>query len=263
MRRAWRAFMNQDKDFRGTSMFERDDFMPRILGRYVSTHMAVKDAAEGLAKRRPYLDRLVHEHFPPNRTASILDLGCGHGAILWAARRAGYANAAGIDASPEQIAMAKDLGIDGVKLGDLLPSLAAAADDSLDCIVLFDLYHYFSRATQAWIAFEVRRALKPGGRFILHMPNGEALFGARMRYWDFLADFAYTRASISQLLKAYDFSEVRCYEDRPIAHGVKSAVRLALWHVIRAGARLTLAAETGETGGDAIFSQSLLAVAIK
>ena len=44
------------------------------------------------------------------------------------------------------------------------------------------------------IADAVQRALKPGGRWILHVPNGEALFGARMRYWDFLATGAFTGA---------------------------------------------------------------------
>jgi SAM-dependent methyltransferase len=244
-------------------MPELTDYRARILSRYVSTHESVSGAASGLDRRRPFLDKLVAEHFPPERNAAILDLGCGHGAIVWAARRAGYTNVSGVDASPEQVAMAKQLGVEGVREGDLMKALAEAPDASLDAIVLFDLYHYFTRGEQAWIASEVRRALKQGGRFILHVPNGEAIFAGRMRYWDFLADFSYTRASIGQLLRAYDFAEVRCFEDRPIPHGLKSAVRLALWHVTRLWARLVLAAETGETGGDAIFSQVMLVVARK
>jgi SAM-dependent methyltransferase len=244
-------------------MPELTDYRARILSRYVSTHESVSGAASGLDRRRPFLDKLVAEHFPPERNASILDLGCGHGAIVWAARRAGYTNITGVDASPEQVAMAKQLGVEGVREGDLMQALAQAQDASLDAVVLFDLYHYFTRGEQAWIADQVRRALKPGGRFILHIPNGEAIFAGRMRYWDFLADFSYTRASIGQLLRAYDFSEVRCFEDRPVPHGLKSIVRLGLWHVTRLWARLVLAAETGETGGAAIFSQVMLVVARK
>lgn len=244
-------------------MPELTDYRARILSRYVSTHESVSGAASGLDRRRPFLDKLVAEHFPPDRNAAILDLGCGHGAIVWAARRAGYTNVTGVDASPEQVAMAKQLGVEGVREGDLMQALAEAPDASLDAIVLFDLYHYFTRGEQAWIADQVRRALKQGGRFILHIPNGEAIFAGRMRYWDFLADFSYTRASIGQLLRAYDFAEVRCFEDRPVPHGLKSVVRLVLWHMTRLWARLVLAAETGETGGDAIFSQVMLVVARK
>src|SRR5258708_7357473 len=68
------------------------DYRSRLLARYVTTHASVGDAVAGLARRRPYLDRLVRDHFPAHRDAAVLDLGCGHGAMLWAARRAGYTN---------------------------------------------------------------------------------------------------------------------------------------------------------------------------
>lgn len=239
------------------------DYRQRILARYVSTHASVSGAAAGLERRRPFLDRLVRLHFPPDRNAAILDLGCGHGAILWAARNAGYTNLTGVDASPEQVAAARQLGILGVRQGDLVKELAATASASQDVVILFDLLHYFAPAEQVALADEVRRVLKPGGRWILHLPNGEGLFGGRMRYWDFLATGSYTHASIGQLLRACGFTDVRCYEDRPIVHGAKSAVRWVLWQAIRGAARLVLAAETGDSGRDAIFSQVFLAVAFK
>jgi SAM-dependent methyltransferase len=233
------------------------------LAQYVTTHASVADAVAGLERRRPYLDRLVHDHFPADKAASVLDLGCGHGAILWAARRAGYTNLAGVDASPEQVAAAKRLGIDGVRQGDLKETLAASKSDSHDVVVLFDLFHYFPPEAQFALADEVRRVLKPGGRWILHVPNGEALFGARMRYWDYLAGGAFTRASIGQVLRACGFREVRCFEDVPAVHGPASAARWLAWKLVRAVARFILAAETGEGGGAAIFSQCLLAVGLK
>jgi SAM-dependent methyltransferase len=239
------------------------DIRSRILDRYVSTHASVSGAAQGLQRRRPYLDRLVGEHFPAARDATILDLGCGHGAILWAAQRAGYTNLAGVDASPEQVAEAARLGIPGVRLGDLNQALREAADGSHDLVVLFDLFHYFTREQQVEIVDQVRRVLKPGGRFILHVPNSEALFAARMRDWDYLSNGSFTRASIAQLFLACDYAAIDCFEDTPAAHGLTSFARAALWQVIRLGARLVLAAETGENGREAIFSQCLLAVARK
>jgi SAM-dependent methyltransferase len=241
------------------------DYRARLLARYVSTHSSVGDAAaqQGLERRRAFLDALVQRHFPADRTAAVLDLGCGHGALLWAARRAGYTNLTGIDASPEQVAAAKRLGIEGVRQQDLREGLAALSPDSLDVVVLFDLFHYFDRPEQIAIIDAVHRVLKPGGRWILHVPNGEALFAARMRYWDYLASGAFTHASIAQVLLASGFRDVRCYEDQPIPHGLKSWGRWVLWKAIRGVSRLVLAAETGDTGRDAIFSQCLLAVAFK
>lgn len=241
------------------------DYRARLLARYVSTHASVGDAAakEGLDRRRAYLDKLVRDHFPADRSASILDLGCGHGAVLWAAQRAGYTNLLGLDASPEQVEAAKRLGIAGVRQQDLREGLAAMPSASQDVVVLFDLFHYFDRDAQVAIIDQVFRVLRPGGRWILHVPNGEALFGARMRYWDYLASGAFTRASISQILTASGFRGVTCFEDAPVPHGLKSLLRWVLWKAIRGISRVVLAAETGEFGRDAIFSQCLLAVATK
>jgi SAM-dependent methyltransferase len=241
------------------------DFRARLLARYVSTHASVSSAAarDGLAHRAPYLMRLVRDHFPTQKEAAILDLGCGHGAIVWAARESGYTNVAGVDASPEQVAAAAELGIAGVQRGDLRDVLHEAAPASLDAIVLFDLLHYFDKNEQMAIGDAVLRALKPGGRFIVHVPNAEAIFAARMRYWDMLAADAFTRASIAQLFGGCGFARTMCFEDKPVAHGLKSAVRAALWPLFRAMMRLALAIETGESGREAIFSQCLLAVAHK
>ena len=239
------------------------DWRQRFLARYVSTHAAVSDAAGSLDRRWPFLRHFVGAHFPPDKQARILDLGCGHGAIVWGARRLGYARIEGVDASPEQVAMAQTLKIDGVRQGDLMAELRAAPADSLDAIVLFDLYHYFDPATQLRLADEVRRVLKPGGRFILHLPNGEALFSGRVRYWDIMATGSFTRRSIEQLLLVCDFKDVACFEDQPIVHGLKSAARFGLWKIVRGVLWLAMAAETGETGGDAIFSQTFVAVARK
>ncbi len=239
------------------------DFRARILARYLSTHASVASARDSLERRRASLERLVRDHFPPAKDAAILDLGCGHGALVWAARNLGYVDVQGVDASPEQVEGARELGIAGVRQGDLRQTLAAAAPASLDAVILFDLFHYFAKPEQMALADAVHRALRPGGRFILHLPNAEAIFAARMRYWDVLAEDAFTRASIAQLLAACGFARTACFEDRPAAHGLKSAVRAALWPVLRGAMRLALAIETGETGREAIFSQCLLAVGHK
>jgi SAM-dependent methyltransferase len=242
---------------------QNGDYRARLLARYMSTHASVSGARDGLLRRKPSLERLVRAHFPPARDAAILDLGCGHGAIVWAARNLGYTNISGVDASPEQVAAAQALGIAGVRQGDLAETLSGLAPASQDAIILFDLFHYFSKDAQMAIADAVHRALRPGGRFILHVPNAEAFFAGRMRYWDMLAEDAFTRASIAQLLRACDFAEITCNEDRPAPHGIASALRAVLWPVLRGALRLALAIETGESGRDAVFSQCLLAVARK
>lgn len=105
--------------------------------------------------------------------------------------------------------------------------------------------------------------LRPGGRWIIHVPNGESPFFGSIRYGDLTHELAFTRTSLAQLLLASGFAEVRCFEDQPVVHGAKSALRWLLWRGFRGVLRLYIAAETGDARGGHIFSQNLLAVARK
>lgn len=240
-------------------------YRTRIYDSYVKARNTAlaPESLNGLRPRAPYLVRLIQRHFPPDRQAKVIDLGCGHGAIIYYAGQAGYANVYGVDGSPEQVAAARRLGIVGVVEGDLLQTLAKLSDASHDCVVAFDVIEHFTRDELIGFVDEVHRVLVPGGRWIIHTPNGESPFGGRIRYGDLTHELAFTRTSIAQLLLSSDFSDVRSYEDEPIPHGVKSVIRWFLWKGIRTVLRLYLAAETGETGREAIFSQNFLTVAVK
>lgn len=240
-------------------------YRDRIYSAYVTGRIKAlaPESVEGLAPRRHLLGRIVRQHFPSDRNANILELGCGHGAMLYFARKAGYLNLRGVDGSPEQVSAAQRLGIEGVELGDVSQMLANLPDGSQDCVVAFDLIEHFTRDEIIGLVDEVRRVLKANGRWIIHTPNAESPFGARMRYWDFTHELAFTRTSMAQLLHSSGFSAVRCYEDYPEPYTAIRVARWILWKLIRAGLRLYMAVETGDTARDAIFSQNLLAVAVK
>ena len=242
-----------------------DTYRSRIYGHYVQAReqALAPESVAGLAPRSHALRQLIEQHFPADRNSAVLDLGCGHGALLHFAREAGFTNLRGVDGSPEQVAAARRLGIAGVEEGDLRDALAAQADASLDVVIAFDVIEHFTRDELLPFVDDVRRVLKPGGRWIIHVPNGESPFVGRMRYWDLTHELAFTRTSIAQLLLASGFSEVRCFEDQPVVHGAKSALRWLLWQGFRSLLRLYIAAETGDAGRQHIFSQNLLAVARK
>jgi len=108
---------------------------------------------------------------------------------------------------------------------------------------------------------EVRRVLSPGGRWILHMPNGVSPFHGRIRYGDFTHENAFTPASLADVLLASGFTDVRCFEDKPIVYSLKSLLRCLLWTGIRASLIIYIAAETGLFDRGAILTQNFLAVA--
>jgi SAM-dependent methyltransferase len=238
-------------------------YRERIYRHYVEA--ATRDLApatlDGLAPRLPYLARLVARHFPPARDAAILDLGCGHGALLHAAREAGYDNLLGIDNSPAQIAAAKRLGIAGVEHGDLLQAVKALPGASRDAIIAFDVIEHLTKDELIDVTDEVLRVLKPGGRWIVHVPNGVSLFSGASRYDDLTHELSFTCESLTQLILASGFRSAAFFEDEPVAHGLKSAVRLVLWKAIRAALRFYLTVETG--AAQKVLTQNMLAVAIK
>jgi hypothetical protein len=63
------------------------------------------------------------------------------------------------------------------------------------------------------------------------------------------------------MFRSLGFSGVDCFEDKPIAHGVKSLARRVIWDAGTLPFRLLLTAETGTRGF--ILSQNFLFVARK
>jgi SAM-dependent methyltransferase len=239
-------------------------YRDRIYDRYVSGRLEplAPTTVDELRPRSAHLRKLIRDHFPADRNATIVDLGCGHGALLYFARRAGYSRVQGIDRSPEQVAAARVLGIDCVREGDLTQALSQMSNASCDVVVTFDVIEHFRKDEIVRFTDGVRRVLRRRGCWIIHTSNGESPFGARSRYSDFTHEIAFTRESISQLLLSSGFARVECYEDTPVPHGITSLGRYVLWKVLRTGLRLWLAVETGDTASNAIFSQNLLAVAV-
>lgn len=119
-------------------------------------------SAEGYARNARFVADLgqpVLELLAPRPGERILDLGCGDGALTVKLVQAG-ADVVGADASAELVAAARALGLD-----------ARIADgQALDFGPEFDAV--FSNAALHWmrqpdaVIAGVRRALKPGGRFV-------------------------------------------------------------------------------------------------
>jgi 2-polyprenyl-3-methyl-5-hydroxy-6-metoxy-1,4-benzoquinol methylase len=216
-----------------------------------------------LQLRAPHIQNLIRNHFPPDKDAAILDVGCGHGAILYFARQAGYRNVVGIDCSVAQVAEARTQGITGVIEGDVLTILETLAPESQDVVIAFDVIEHFTKDELLQCFDQIWRVLKPGGKCIIHAPNGASPFCGRIRYGDFTHELAVTRESMLQLGHVCGFSQVTCYEDRPVPHGLKSGLRWLLWKLVRGFLQFYLAIETGTFDSGMILSQNLFCIVVK
>lgn len=125
--------------------------------------------ADKYAKDFAYVHRYgegVMELLDFNSITSVLDLGCGTGALTQRLAEKG-AEVVGIDASPEQLAVAKAQypGINFICADATNFTLAQPVDAVFSNAVL----HWIDSAKQPDVLQCVSRALKPGGQFILEM----------------------------------------------------------------------------------------------
>ncbi len=228
---------------------------PRTIGHDRAT------ADEILRPHAPHVTQFIARHIAADRRARIVDLGCGDGILLHFLARAGYHNTVGLEMSPEQIARAHRLGLHQVQQGDIQRFLDDTPDASVDVVLLMDVLEHLTRGELFSTLDGVLRVLRPGGECLAHLPNADGIFGMRIRYGDFTHEQAFTERSARQVFRAIGFREVRCFEDRPVVHGLTSLIRRVIWDVGTLPRRLLLAAETGERGF--IMSQTFLARAVK
>ena len=215
---------------------------------------------DGFSPRKPFFDKLINEHFPKSKDINILEIGCGYGAFGYFIQEAGYKNYIGIDGSEEQVEEAKRLGIN-IKLENLVEYLKNAKDNSLDLLIAIDVIEHFTKEELSDLVDEFYRVLKKDGTIITHQPNAESPFGNSIRYGDFTHELAFTRSSISQLFLSSGFSGIKSYEDKPIAHGLKSKIRRLLWDIlVRPLYKILLIVESGGVDKDIVLSKNFLTI---
>jgi SAM-dependent methyltransferase len=234
----------------------REFLRERLYLAYASQHAATGGGdAVALHYRRD-----IRPVLPAASAGPVLDIGCGQGHLVALMRADGY-DAEGIDISPEQVGLARAAGVDQVREGDYRHALEARAGQ-LAAVVATDLLEHLAK-DEVLDSFDlILRALVPGGVFAARVPNAVSPFGGLIRYGDFTHETWYTERSVRQLSAAAGFASVRARPCAPIAHGLVSTLRAAVWKTASGFCKLALAAETGRLRGH-IVTQNLTFVARK
>ena len=158
----------------------------------------------------------------------MLEIGCGYGRNLKALQKLGFCNVRGIDISGEQVEYAtRILGLNNVTVEDAIDCLADAKD-TYDVILLLDVLEHLELDYSVKLIGLIKSGLKPGGVFIIQVPNGLAPLMPN-RYGDITHLRAYTTHSMDQHLRLGGFTEIRNYELPPHVHGMTSLIRRILW----------------------------------
>lgn len=199
---------------------------------------------------------------PESREASILDLACGAGKLLCFFKNKGYKKLTGMDISPDQVALARQV-IPDIIQGNILEHLEQNPS-SYDLITAFDIIEHFHKDEVLCFLDGCYTALKPNGRLILQTPNADSPWGTMLRYGDFTHEICFNPNSLSRLLKVIGFQQTEARETGPVPWGysVASTVRFLIWQLIRVSLMLWNLAETGSKG-DGVITRVFLISAIK
>lgn len=240
----------------------QEDFKTRLYEAYASDHEGVSAAQLPAAfqGRAPYLKALFRRWVPADRSTRIFDLGCGNGALLYFLKELGYTNLFGVDVSPEQVALARHLGLNTVVQGDLRLTLERSPEGSADVLFAFDVLEHFTRPDLLEIGDRMARVLAPGGRLILHVPNGAGIFCGFIRYGDLTHELAFTYQSLRQFGNACGLRLEAVAEDTPVPHGLVSTARWLLWKIGTLPVRLLFLAESPMPMSQIVLSQNIQAV---
>jgi SAM-dependent methyltransferase len=199
---------------------------------------------------------------PKRKDAAILDLGCGYGEFLYFLQSEGFTETQGIDLNPQQVEVARSLGVRNVQCCEGKELLRNSARQ-FDLISAIDVLEHVPKIQVLEFLDLVHAALRPGGRFLCQVPN-LAAFYRPVFYMDFSHETPFTAPSLNQVLRLANFENVRVLPMGPVSHGIKSAVRSLLWKAISSGLRLTQNIESGSLDPlSAIFTVAILAAGDK
>jgi SAM-dependent methyltransferase len=123
--------------------------------------------------------RLRRQYFKNTSRVVVHDAGCGYGAFVSKLNTLGF-DATGSDVDGESVEQARRRGNNRVYQGHFteIPSIAPDGVDILTC------YHSLEHYPDPLKFFDtVKRALRPGGLFIMSLPNG-AYLPARVDYFE-------------------------------------------------------------------------------
>ena len=239
-------------------------YQSRIYDNYASLMQDASEvfdadkAARWGAAYRYYL----RDWLPDSKQAAIADLACGGGSLLHFFKEKGYTNLHGVDLSPSQVRLARQV-VPKVQEGSLFDFLKSHPS-TFDMITGLDIIEHLSKDEVLDFLDACHGALKPGGRVVLQTPNAETPWGSALRYADFTHQVSFTPDCLSRLLSLCGFAKSSAREMGPVPSGYSwvSSIRFCLWCGLRMALKLWNRIEMG-TPGSGVFTRVFMISACK
>ena len=238
-------------------------YRSRIYENYGKTFQDTPEHFDRQAARRwgRAQDWYLRHWLPGNKSARIVDLACGAGRLLHYFLEKGYSQVEGVDLSPDQVALSRQI-VPGVTQGNVIEFLEAHPAQ-FDLITGYDIIEHFNKDEALRFLDAAYAALKSGGRLVLKTPNNGGIWDEH-RYNDLTHEIGVNANLMRRLLRMVGFQEVEVREadPPPIGYSLLASVRFVLWQVIRWQLLLWNLIENGHAG-DGVLTRVFLAAGVK
>lgn len=163
----------------------------------------------------------------------VLDAGCGTGRMLEELSERG-ARAVGLDLSSEALRLSARRGVSGLARASVLA--LPVVPESFDACVSLDVLSNVAPKSAPFMAQELYRALRPGGRLILNTATGQWLYGEHDRAVGVMR--RYSPDEVRALLEGAGFTDVRVARSNSLLFPVAAFYRIVWRPVSRLVSRL-------------------------
>jgi 2-polyprenyl-3-methyl-5-hydroxy-6-metoxy-1,4-benzoquinol methylase len=205
-------------------------------------------------------------YWPRDRSAPVLDIGCGTGFVVASFQRAGFQSAEGIDSDRGQVKLAQARNLPVVHVPVVqTEEWSKKRRGRYALVTAIDVLEHIPRQHQLDFLQGVYDLLRPGGMFICRVPNAYSSVASVSRYDDWTHCISFTHRSLDFVLYNTGFSNIRIEATAPLPLSVRLTKPgpwlLACFRLIR---RLELAAEFGwENVRDVPLTPNIIAVGEK
>jgi 2-polyprenyl-3-methyl-5-hydroxy-6-metoxy-1,4-benzoquinol methylase len=239
---------------------EFDEDMFSLMYSKYSSNQAINSSVKIKlgSKTKKIFDARYSSFLPADLNANIIDVGCGSGRMLEWLEKRGFKNIEGIDASEEQVLLAKRSTIARVIKGNINEWDFGVQKYQL--ILLLDVLEHLSKSDAITLLQKLSVALKMNGKIIIQVPNCISPFGLRIQYGDITHVTAYNEHSLSQLLKISGFGQVKIHQWLTPIIDIKTLIRRVL---VSAMLKILAVIYFIETPRREILTSNVIAVAIK
>ncbi len=159
---------------------------------------------------------------PKNKSALILDFGCGSGRLIRFLQELGYTNIEGADIDKELLLnVTTEL---NVKTHLVTEEFLNSLDNTYDLIIAKDVIYYYNYNTLIPCLNNLRKGLKKDGLFICEIFNGAVYTGPYIKYKDFDIQLILTEHSLKNLIIKAGFIIIKLSGNKRQVKGVKSFI---------------------------------------